>query len=179
MSGDLGKAGCPAYSWGVRLRFTAGGSLSACPLERWLGEKKTPPDSRQWCVRWGEMGERWASLSQRDGQRRDLVVVRPSLQAREDGEVDRALEPLAVKDDAGARPAQRLVRGRRDHVAVLERVGGFLRRDEARDVRLWTCRGRVADVSRTCRGRASQPETCAMSFISSAPTESAIRLIRA
>ena len=35
------------------------------------------------------MGERWASLSQRDGQRRDLVVVRPSLRARGDGEVER------------------------------------------------------------------------------------------
>mmetsp|Transcript_17647 Transcript_17647/g.56218 ORF Transcript_17647/g.56218 Transcript_17647/m.56218 type:complete len:334 (+) Transcript_17647:94-1095(+) len=82
------------------------------------------------------LAEGWLlRLSQRDGERRDLVVVRPSLQAWEDSEVDRALKPLAVKDDAGARPAQRLVRGRRDDIAVLERVGGLLRRDEARDVR--------------------------------------------
>lgn len=67
------------------------------------------------------------------------MVVRAALQAGEHRLVDLGLvvehdflslgvdgaHALAVEDDAGARPAQRLVRRRRHYVAVLERAWDY------------------------------------------------------
>ena len=70
---------------------------------------------------------------ERDGERRDRVVVRAALQPREHGAVDGLLEVLAVEDHAAARAAQALVRRRRDDVAVRERR----RRDAGGDLFLF------------------------------------------
>eukprot|EP00630_Chrysocystis_fragilis_P007340 CAMPEP_0197394282 /NCGR_PEP_ID=MMETSP1165-20131217/4790_1 /TAXON_ID=284809 /ORGANISM="Chrysocystis fragilis, Strain CCMP3189" /LENGTH=540 /DNA_ID=CAMNT_0042919969 /DNA_START=357 /DNA_END=1978 /DNA_ORIENTATION=- len=76
-------------------------------------------------------------LPELHGDARYLVLVRPALQRREDRVVHEVLEVAAVlleENNAGSRPAQRLVGRGGDDVAVLERVVGLAGRDQARDV---------------------------------------------
>ena len=65
----------------------------------------------------------------------DHVHQRPALHAGEDGLVDGRAVLLLGQDDAGARPAQRLVRGGGDDVGVLARVGMQARGHQPGDVR--------------------------------------------
>ena len=73
----------------------------------------------------------------RDGDRGGRVVVRATLQAREDGLVDllRELLAFAHEDHAAARAAQRLVRRRRDELGIRHRARMQSRRDEPGDER--------------------------------------------
>ena len=87
-------------------------------------------------------------LVERAREPRDRVVVRAALEAGEDGEVDlvlyvvldglpllvRAAHALAEEDHRAARPAQRLVRRRGDHVGVLKGGRDEARRDQPRNV---------------------------------------------
>lgn len=77
-------------------------------------------------------------LLERDGDAGDRVVVGAALAGGEDGVVDARLEVgllvLPEEDQAGSGPAERLVRGGGDHVAVGERVVLGLAGDQARDV---------------------------------------------
>ena len=89
-------------------------------------------------------------LLQSDGQTRDGVVVRPTLQSRENGKVNlllvivhdvfprllvHALLPFAVKDHRPSRTSQRFVRRRRDHVGVFKRRRDQFRGDQTGNVR--------------------------------------------
>ena len=70
-------------------------------------------------------GTRGTPPSRRCGSTRlrgDHVLERAALHAGEDGAVDRLRVLLAAEDEAGPRPGERLVRGRGDDVAVLDRV---------------------------------------------------------
>jgi len=62
------------------------------------------------------------------------VAQRPALQPREHRLVDRRGVLLAGEDEPRARPGQRLVRRRRDHVGVFHGVGMQAGRDEPREV---------------------------------------------
>ena len=77
-------------------------------------------------------------LLQLRGDARHLVDVRSSLETGEHRIGDLGLEVarvFAVEDHSGTRTTQRLVRGGRDDVTVLEGVGGLSGGHEARDVR--------------------------------------------
>ena len=63
------------------------------------------------------------------------MVVRPTLQRWKDSHVDALLDVWDLEEDhPRPRPTKRLVRRRRDHVAMLEGRGVLLRGYEARDV---------------------------------------------
>mmetsp|Transcript_9681 Transcript_9681/g.25762 ORF Transcript_9681/g.25762 Transcript_9681/m.25762 type:complete len:336 (-) Transcript_9681:1487-2494(-) len=79
-------------------------------------------------------------LQELSRQAADLVVVRAALQAGEDRHVDALLDVgdllgVLEEDHACTRATQRLVRGGRDHVAMLEGRGVHASCDQARDVR--------------------------------------------
>ena len=65
----------------------------------------------------------------------DHVLERAALEAREDRAVDRLRVLLAAEDEPRARAGKRLVRRRRDDVAVLDRVRMEPGRDQPREVR--------------------------------------------
>ena len=67
--------------------------------------------------------------------RRDRVLERAALHAREDRTVDVLRELLLAEDEPRARSRERLVRGRGDEVAVRHRVGMQAGGDETREVR--------------------------------------------
>src|SRR5436190_1308370 len=67
--------------------------------------------------------------------RGDRVLERPALHPGEDGAVDRLRVLLLAEDEAGARPGERLVGGRRDEVGVRHRVRVQAGRDESGEVR--------------------------------------------
>eukprot|EP00162_Nutomonas_longa_P021989 comp4956_c0_seq1/m.3941 comp4956_c0_seq1/g.3941 ORF comp4956_c0_seq1/g.3941 comp4956_c0_seq1/m.3941 type:complete len:487 (+) comp4956_c0_seq1:26-1486(+) len=92
-------------------------------------------------------------LQQRRGHARNLVVVRPTLQRREHGVVDSVHKLLFGKDETRARPAQRLVCGRRDNVAVCKRRVEQLRRDKTRVVRHVACQNRAHFVRNRAEAR--------------------------
>ena len=64
-----------------------------------------------------------------------VCIERPALHAREHGPVDRRGMLLAAEDESRARACERLVRRRRDEVAVLDGVRMQPRRDEPGEVR--------------------------------------------
>ena len=72
---------------------------------------------------------------QRDRDAGGRVVVRPALQAGEHRLVDRLRHLLLAQQHGAARPAQRLVRRRRDDVGVRDRRRVRAAGDQARDVR--------------------------------------------
>ena len=69
------------------------------------------------------------------GLGRDRVLERPSLHPREDCAVDGLRMILLAENEAGTRAGERLVRRRRDEVAVVDRVRLQTRRDETGEVR--------------------------------------------
>ena len=81
-------------------------------------------------------------LFQRHGQRGGGVLVRPTLQPREDRAVDGLRVLGLAQDHAAARTAQRLVGGRGDHVGVGHGRGMGTTGDQAGDV------GDVGDEAR-------------------------------
>mmetsp|Transcript_41191 Transcript_41191/g.106299 ORF Transcript_41191/g.106299 Transcript_41191/m.106299 type:complete len:371 (+) Transcript_41191:231-1343(+) len=83
---------------------------------------------------------RAGDLQELSRQAADLVVVRAALQAGEDRHVDALLDVgdllgVLEEDHACTRATQRLVRGGRDHVAMLEGRRVLARGNQARDVR--------------------------------------------
>ena len=74
------------------------------------------------------------NLLQLNGKGADLVVVGPTLQHWEDGEVDPLKQLFLAENHAGTRPTETLVRSGRHYVAILERVVHLLRGDQATDV---------------------------------------------
>ena len=107
-------------------------------------------------------------LLQSDGQTRDGVVVRPTLQSRENGKVNlllvivhdvfprllvHALLPFAVKDHRPSRTSQRFVRRRRDHVGVFKRRRDQFRGDQTGNVRHIRQHQRLGIVARLAHSR--------------------------
>ena len=70
-----------------------------------------------------------------DGLGGDDVHQRPALDAGEHRAIEVLGELLAAEHHAAARPAQRLVRGRRDEIGVRHRARMLAGGDEAGDVR--------------------------------------------